>query len=269
MDQGSITKGGGIWDPKVCLPKIACEIFPIVNFVFSHDGHFGLEGRGGGVPHLLRWCTAILTLPWRGLTAVNRMLPLPPPAGVPSPLNAHPMPPTPALSGIDCLPRSCPSQVCPPSHTCMVGLPTSCPQHRLISAWFTSPSHAFSIKTLYGLHPISCRPHPISSHVWMIHLPCSRPPYPAVDNPISRSPSSLISAAPPNTCTVYFRMFPCPPLHHIPVWFSGPSPAHPMSFIAAHWPPKLLPIPCVLLHHIRALFAGLCALLRVWFLVVD
>ena len=57
-------------------------IFP--NFVFSHDGHFGVgragggetylksvdwdigagRGRGGGGLPLFRWCTAILTFPW-------------------------------------------------------------------------------------------------------------------------------------------------------------------------------------------------------------
>ena len=29
-------------------PKWLDKIFPITNFVFSHDGHFGLEGGGGG-----------------------------------------------------------------------------------------------------------------------------------------------------------------------------------------------------------------------------
>ena len=42
-------EGGGIWDPKVCVPKLARQIFPVANFVFPHDGHFGLGGvRGGG-----------------------------------------------------------------------------------------------------------------------------------------------------------------------------------------------------------------------------
>ena len=42
------------------------QIFPIINFVFSHDGHFGL-GRGEGVlgegsPPL--WFLIILKKPW-------------------------------------------------------------------------------------------------------------------------------------------------------------------------------------------------------------
>ena len=60
--EGSIrrgARGGGIWDPKVRVPKMAQPDFPDGTFRFSHDGHFGPEG-GGGV--FLR-CTAILMLP--------------------------------------------------------------------------------------------------------------------------------------------------------------------------------------------------------------
>ena len=39
--------GGGLWDPKVRVPKIARPDVPDVNFVFSRDGHFGLGGGGG------------------------------------------------------------------------------------------------------------------------------------------------------------------------------------------------------------------------------
>ena len=47
--QGSIRRGGGgVWDPKVCVPKIADQIFPMGNFVFSRGGHFGLDGGEGG-----------------------------------------------------------------------------------------------------------------------------------------------------------------------------------------------------------------------------
>ena len=49
--QGSFRRGGGVWDPKLCVPKMAGQKFPDANFAFSHDGHFGLEGggvRGGG-----------------------------------------------------------------------------------------------------------------------------------------------------------------------------------------------------------------------------
>ena len=45
----------GVWDPQ----------FPIANFVFSHDGHFGLEGGGGGATRLLLRCTAIPVPPRR------------------------------------------------------------------------------------------------------------------------------------------------------------------------------------------------------------
>ena len=38
------------------------KIFPIVNFVVSHDRHFGREGGG---PPRLRRRTAILLLPWK------------------------------------------------------------------------------------------------------------------------------------------------------------------------------------------------------------
>ena len=39
----------GVWDPKVCVPKMAQPDFP--NFVVSRDGHFGLGGRSrGGYP---------------------------------------------------------------------------------------------------------------------------------------------------------------------------------------------------------------------------
>ena len=62
--------GGVVWDPKVRVPKMAQPDFvnslpPFVNFLFSHDGHFGLEGGGGpgGVPPLLLRWTAILILP--------------------------------------------------------------------------------------------------------------------------------------------------------------------------------------------------------------
>ena len=55
------------------------QIFPMVNFVFSHDGHFGLEGGGGsrgGYPPLLLRCTAILILPCTQICA--RAGPAPP-----------------------------------------------------------------------------------------------------------------------------------------------------------------------------------------------
>ena len=35
-----VSEGGGegVWDPKVCVPKMARQDLPVVNFVFSHDG---------------------------------------------------------------------------------------------------------------------------------------------------------------------------------------------------------------------------------------
>ena len=40
--------GRGFWTQNLVYQKWPDQIFPIVNFVFSHCGHFGL-GRGGGV----------------------------------------------------------------------------------------------------------------------------------------------------------------------------------------------------------------------------
>ena len=37
-----------MWDPKVCVPKMARSDFPVANFLFSHDGNFGLEGAVQG-----------------------------------------------------------------------------------------------------------------------------------------------------------------------------------------------------------------------------
>ena len=47
--EGSIGRGVGGLGPKSLWPD---TIFPIVSFVFSHDGHFGLGGgsRGGYLP---------------------------------------------------------------------------------------------------------------------------------------------------------------------------------------------------------------------------
>ena len=40
--------GEGIWDPKLCEPKMAQQDFP-ASLVFSHDGHLGR----GGSPHMV------------------------------------------------------------------------------------------------------------------------------------------------------------------------------------------------------------------------
>ena len=39
--------GRGFWTQNLVYQKWPDQIFPVVSFVFSHDGHFGL-GRGGG-----------------------------------------------------------------------------------------------------------------------------------------------------------------------------------------------------------------------------
>ena len=39
--------GRGFWTQNLVYQKWPDQIFPVANFVFSHDGHFGL-GRGGG-----------------------------------------------------------------------------------------------------------------------------------------------------------------------------------------------------------------------------
>ena len=58
-------EGGGPGIQQFVYQKWPDQILPMVNFVLSHDGHFGLGGGvQGGVPPLLLRCTAILILPW-------------------------------------------------------------------------------------------------------------------------------------------------------------------------------------------------------------
>ena len=52
---------GAVWEPTVCVQKWPDQIFPTVNFVFSHDGHFG--GWGGCTPPPP---VAVLILAWGG-----------------------------------------------------------------------------------------------------------------------------------------------------------------------------------------------------------
>ena len=62
--------GGGVWNPKLCVPKMAqpdflickCQFFSMMVTLVGGQG----GGSGGGVPLLLLWCTAILILPWEG-----------------------------------------------------------------------------------------------------------------------------------------------------------------------------------------------------------
>ena len=46
-------KGGGVWDPRFVNQKWPDQIFPHVNFMFTHDGHLGRgrgpKGGGGGL----------------------------------------------------------------------------------------------------------------------------------------------------------------------------------------------------------------------------
>ena len=60
--------GGGVWTQNLVYQQWPDQIFPIVNFVFSHYGHFGLGrgggGFGGGVPP--PWFLIILKKPGEG-----------------------------------------------------------------------------------------------------------------------------------------------------------------------------------------------------------
>ena len=42
-------RGGGFGTQKYVHQKWPDQIIPMVNFVLSHDGDFGLEGGGGGI----------------------------------------------------------------------------------------------------------------------------------------------------------------------------------------------------------------------------
>ena len=55
--------GRGSGTQKIVYQNWPNQISPIVNFVFSHDGHFGLEGVGG----LLLRLSAVLMLAWPDL----------------------------------------------------------------------------------------------------------------------------------------------------------------------------------------------------------
>ena len=61
------TKGGGgggrgFWTQNLVYQKWPDQIFPIVNFVFSRDGHFGL-GRGGGAQADRWWLVSCIDPP--------------------------------------------------------------------------------------------------------------------------------------------------------------------------------------------------------------
>ena len=65
-------EGRGFWTQNLVHQKWPDQIFPIVNFVFSHYGHFGL-GRGGGgfggrgpPPLVLNYSKEALACPSRG-----------------------------------------------------------------------------------------------------------------------------------------------------------------------------------------------------------
>ena len=69
LSRGGGEGGRGFWTQNLVYQKWPDQIFPIVNFVFSHDGHFGLGrgggGFGGGVPPP-PWFLIILKKPWGG-----------------------------------------------------------------------------------------------------------------------------------------------------------------------------------------------------------
>ena len=70
--EGSITglsrevleRGEGGGERGLVYQKWPNKSLPIVNFVFSHYGHFGRGGGPVGDTPLLLLCTAILILPW-------------------------------------------------------------------------------------------------------------------------------------------------------------------------------------------------------------
>ena len=45
--EGGVGGGGEARTQKFVYQKWPDQIFPFVNFIFSHDGHFGLGGGGG------------------------------------------------------------------------------------------------------------------------------------------------------------------------------------------------------------------------------
>ena len=65
-------KGGGSGTQKFVYKKWPDKIFPMVNFVFAHDSHFGLGGGFGMTP----WCDD-LVCSWRRLLADRHSLPFP------------------------------------------------------------------------------------------------------------------------------------------------------------------------------------------------
>ena len=64
---------------KFVYRKWPDHIFPVVNFVFSHCGHCGLEGGGPRGP-LLLWCMAILNSPPHTSVVLGMVAPLAPPS---------------------------------------------------------------------------------------------------------------------------------------------------------------------------------------------
>ena len=64
--------GRGFWTQNLVYQKWPDQIFPIVNFVFSHDGHFGLGRGGGGFGGGGAWFLIILKKPCAPLRHLAR-----------------------------------------------------------------------------------------------------------------------------------------------------------------------------------------------------
>ena len=68
LSRGGGEEGRGFWTQNLVYQKWPDQNFPIVNFVFSHDGHFGLGGGEGvlGEGSPPPWFLIILKKPWGG-----------------------------------------------------------------------------------------------------------------------------------------------------------------------------------------------------------
>ena len=123
--------GGGGGGQTFVYQKWPDRIFPIVNFAFSHDGHFGLGGGGGrgfwGRPQP-PWCLIILKAPWAlgtrgGYKSLIVMW------GLDTARHANASPPQPTLQPLPGTSRCCTSS---PNRRRLIS-------HRRPTAWRRSP----------------------------------------------------------------------------------------------------------------------------------